>query len=223
MYVYRNGLRRLQKNEEKKWWQFYLVALAVTFVVGTLSVFFFALFNPGVQSIGGSVAADTFATEVLPVEELVALPVRLVIPSIEVDAAVQQVGLAPDNVGEMAVPTNFTDVGWYKHGVRPGMRGSAVMAGHFNGREVEEAVFYDLDELVVGDEVIAINAEETEMRFVVVRIETYDYDAPTTDVFVSDDEKVQLNLITCGGEWLAEKNVYDKRTVIFTEQVTIGR
>lgn len=153
-------------------------------------------------------------------ESAPALPVQLIIPAIGVDAAVQYVGLDPSGSGEMDVPSNFTDVGWYQHGVRPGMSGSAVIAGHYNGKAIPEAVFYDLERLDVGDEVIVLDADGAEEVFRVVNIATFDYDAPTTDVFMGAGEKKRLNLITCGGEWLAEKNVYDERTVVFTELVT---
>lgn len=148
------------------------------------------------------------------------LPVRIVIPALGIDAPVQPVGLAPDGTGAMDVPSNFTDVGWYTAGVRPGMRGSAVMAGHYNGRGVPEAVFYDLDTLQIGDKVVVMSEERIEDIFVVVKIATYEYDAPTDEVFVSTDGKARLNLITCGGEWLPEVDLYRHRTVVFTEQLT---
>lgn len=148
------------------------------------------------------------------------LPVRLVIPAIGVDAVVQYVGLDPEGTGEMAVPSNFTDVGWYKHGVRPGMRGSAVITGHLNGKEVPKAVFYDLHTLKVGDEVVIMSAERIEDIFEVVRIATYDHDDSAADVFLSTDRKKRLNLITCSGDWLSEQDQYNKRTVVFTELLT---
>ncbi len=178
-------------------------------------------------SSSGSVALDVLPV-VLSVEVPVPaqgewipeLPVRLVIPTIGLDAAVQYVGLDQNGTGEMAVPSNFTDVGWYKDGVRPGMRGSAVMTGHYNGKGIPEAVFYDLDMLDVGDEVVIMSAERIEDIFSVVRVEIYDYNEAATDVFVSTDGKKRLNLITCSGKWLADEQRYDKRTVVFTELLT---
>lgn len=162
-------------------------------------------------------------TELLDTDIVVAeRPVRLVIPAIGVDAPVQSIGLTADGQ-EMAVPDNFTDVGWYELGVRPGMSGSAVMAGHLNGRNTPEAVFYDLHTLQIGDEVIVIDAKHAGEIFVVTRIESYDYDDATADVFISDDGKSHLNLITCGGAWLVDEAVYDTRIVVFTEQVIDGQ
>lgn len=161
-------------------------------------------------------ARTVFETE----EWIPELPVRLVIPAIEVDAEVQFVGLDTSGTGAMGVPSNFTDVGWYKDGVRPGMQGSAVIAGHYNGKNTPRAVFYDLDTLKVGDEVVIMSAERIEDIYFVVKIETYDYDAPTTDVFISTDGKKRLNLITCSGDWMPESKLYNKRTVVFTELMT---
>lgn len=149
-------------------------------------------------------------------------PARLLIPAIAVDAHIQYVGLDPKGTGEMDIPSNFTDVGWYQPGVQPGMQGSAVIAGHYNGKDISKAVFFDLDALQAGDEVIVVSAKQTRTIFQVIKIETYDYDAPATEVFESYDEKKRLNLITCDGIWLPEEKRYDKRTVVFTELLTGG-
>lgn len=172
--------------------------------------------NESFLSVQSIQAETTFEPE----EWIPELPVRLIIPTIGVDAEVQYVGLAESGTGAMGVPSNFTDVGWYKDGVRPGMRGSAVIAGHYNGKNTPRAVFYDLNTLKVGDEVVIMSAERIEDIYFVVKIETYDYDAVTTDVFISTDGKKRLNLITCGGDWMPESKLFNKRTVVFTELLT---
>lgn len=189
--------------------------------ISVLVVLGFSLFSSATTE---SFEAPSNSLQVVAVHEqrewIPELPVRLVIPAIEVDAKVQHVGLSPDDNEEMDVPSNFTDVGWYQHGVRPGMRGSAVIAGHLNGKEVPEAVFYDLHTLQIGDEIVIMSEERIEDIFYVVKIETYAYDAPTDEVFVSTDGKARLNLITCSGEWLPEDSVYNQRTVVFAERFT---
>jgi sortase (surface protein transpeptidase) len=148
------------------------------------------------------------------------VPMRLRIPKIGVDAFVQSVGFSPLRDGEMGVPTNFTDVGWYKEGVRPGEKGSAVIDGHFNGKNVPKGVFYDLHTVAVGDSIFVDDAASTTHEFRVTRVRSYDHDAPTEDVFVGDSAGVYLNLITCAGEWIPEKKLYDTRTVVFTQSVS---
>lgn len=146
-------------------------------------------------------------------------PSRLIIPAIGVDAHVQSVGLSWRGDGTMAVPTNFTDVGWYNKGALPGMPGSAVIDGHVDGANTPRAVFYDLGRLVPGDLVEVVDAAGKTVQFKVVATKTYDYDADTSEIFSDDVSKTRLNLITCTGDWDRAAKRYDKRIVVFTELV----
>ena len=146
-------------------------------------------------------------------------PVRLRIPAIGVDAHVQSVGLAWQGTGDMGIPTNFTDVGWYKDGPLPGAPGSAVIDGHLDGKDVPQAVFYNLGKLRAGDLVEVEGEDGKTLQFRVLETKLYDYNAPTTDVFSSDVSKSRLNLITCAGDWDKSQKLYNKRVVVFTELV----
>src|SRR3981189_1212337 len=55
-------------------------------------------------------------------------PVRLIIPSIGVDAALGR--LALDRDGSIQVPSDFDTPGWYGRGPAPGGEGAAVILGH---------------------------------------------------------------------------------------------
>jgi hypothetical protein len=144
-------------------------------------------------------------------------PVRLIIPAIGVDANIQAVGLSWRGNGDMGVPTNFTDVGWYKNGPLPGMPGSAVIDGHLDGKNVAKAVFYDLDKLIPGDLVEVVDKEGKTKQFRVIETKTYDSEAPTERIFAGSTSTAQLNLITCAGDWNKSDKSYDKRIVVFTE------
>ncbi len=158
-------------------------------------------------------AAVGFGTSI----EIPGKPVRLIIPAIGVDANIQSVGLSWHNDGTMGVPTNFTDVGWYDQGPSPGMPGSAVIDGHLDGRNVREAVFYNLGKLNPGDVVEVVDAAGKTWQFHVVRLMAYDYNASTGDIFSGDASVARLNLVTCAGDWLKSKELYNKRVVVFTE------
>ncbi len=119
----------------------------------------------------------------------------------------------------MGIPTNFTDVGWYKEGPVPGALGSAVIDGHLDGKDTPEAVFYNLDKLQPGDVVEVLDAKGKTLKFRVLETKTYDHDAISTEVFIGDTSKHLLNLITCAGSWDKTKKLYDKRVVVFTELV----
>jgi len=194
--------------------------LLVVVVIGLsgFAVFIFRSWLP----IDAYVVEDYTSSPVMASESgewISELPVRLIIPAIAVDAHVQHVGVVADGSGNMDIPSNFSDVGWYEPGTRPGMIGSAVIAGHYNGKNVPRAVFYDLDKLQIGDEIIIKSAKRIEDIFQVVRIEAYDYDAVTTEIFLSHDGQRRLNLITCGGIWLPDVGMYDRRVVIFATSV----
>lgn len=141
-------------------------------------------------------------------------PFRLLIPAIGVDAVIQSVGLSEKITGEMAVPTNYTDVGWYNKGPVPGMPGNAVIDGHLNGKKFVKAVFYDLDKLMPGDSIYVIDENDKTLEFIVTGKQLYDYNANTTDIFAGDTKNPRLNLITCAGDWMNTKKLYDKRMVI---------
>ena len=146
-------------------------------------------------------------------------PARLRIPAIGVDATVQSVGLSWKGTGDMGIPTNFTDVAWYNGGPAPGAPGSAVINGHLDGKEVPQAVFYNLGKLKPGDLVEVEDKKGMLLQFRVVETKLYDYDAPTAEIFAGDASKTRLNLITCTGDWLTTEKLYSKRIVVFTELV----
>lgn len=116
----------------------------------------------------------------------------------------------------MGVPSNYTDVAWYEGGPTPGTPGNAVIAGHLDST-TGPAVFYRLEDLKPGDEIITTTADGLEFRFVVTASETYDVaDAPLERIF-GNAIRPQLNLITCDGAFDRSIRQYDKRLVVFTE------
>jgi LPXTG-site transpeptidase (sortase) family protein len=139
------------------------------------------------------------------------LPVRLKIPSINVDAAIQYVGV--NSKGEMEVPSNDTDVGWFKIGPRPGETGSAVIAGHFDTEKGTAGVFFNLYRLKAGDKLYVEDAKGKTISFVVR--ESNIYNTGYADAVFSRNDGTYLNLITCDGVWDGAKKSYNKRLVVF--------
>ncbi len=143
-------------------------------------------------------------------------PVRLRIAKIGVEAKVQYLALTDDN--DLDVPSNITDVGWYKLGVRPGNVGSAVIDGHFNGPKGEPGVFNRLTELKKGDRVLVNDNKGNTINFLVRKTKAFEPDEQPKEVF-SSSKGVHLNLITCSGEWSSKDGQYSKRTVVFTDLI----
>ncbi len=144
------------------------------------------------------------------------LPSRLVIPALGINAGIQYVGLTAD--GNMDTPKSAVDVAWYKLGPVPGGVGNAVIAGHINTRYSAHGVFEHLENLNTGDTVKIVTKGGQTLTFKVTAKELLPYNASSAAVFGKTSGK-HLNLITCAGTWQADKHVYDKRLVIFTELV----
>lgn len=142
------------------------------------------------------------------------LPVRLKIPAIKVDTAIESVGLTPD--GAMDVPKNYDNTAWYNLGPRPGEFGNSVINGHLDSK-TREAVFWNLKKLKVGDEVIVVGDDGVERRFVVERTEIYKRaEAPLNQIF-GPTPGVRLNLITCEGDFNRRLGEYDSNMVVYTK------
>lgn len=128
-------------------------------------------------------------------------------------AAIQPVGVTTG--GEMEVPSNTVDVGWFKLGSRPGEKGSAVISGHFDGKNGEAAVFANLYKLKKGDEIFIKDDREETTTFIVR--ESRIYDPGYAEEVFSLNDGVHLNLVTCDGVWDGVNKSYSKRLVVFTD------
>ena len=188
----------------------------VAFVILSLSLLFFTAFIfSDKQSFRFSPALPEAGLKQTVQEQAQnpGLPVRLKIPNISVDAAIEFVGITSE--GEMGIPGNAVDVGWFKLGPRPGENGSAVIAGHFTGENGKPGVFTDLSKLKEGD-ILYIEDDKGTSTVFVVR-ESRAYDSGYADEVFSSSNGAHLNLITCDGVWNEAKKSYNKRLVIFAD------
>jgi sortase (surface protein transpeptidase) len=134
--------------------------------------------------------------------------VRLVIPTIGVDAAVERVGVTPQ--GSMDVPRDAHDVAWFAPGVAPGQSGDAVMAGHLDW-STGPAVFKDLGRLQPGDQMTVRMPGGRALVFRVYRSAEYPADRPPAYLFVAGGPP-RLTLVTCSGTW--NGRMYNRRLVV---------
>ncbi len=184
------------------------VALSLVFV------FLFFLRSP-TQNVPIALAANTSA---LYEQEKVnsGLPVHLEIPKINVDAALESVGLTPQ--GAVGVPEGPVNAAWFDLGPRPGENGSAVIVGHFGWKNGIPAVFDNLYKLQKGDKIYVEDETGTITTFVVREVRTYDQNEDASSVFNSSDGKAHLNLITCQGVWNKAQKSYSDRLVVFADK-----
>lgn len=140
-------------------------------------------------------------------------PARLRIPALSIDAAVQDVGIGKS--GRMAVPTNYSDAGWYRYGPLPGQLGSAVMDGHVDNGFGRAGIFARLHELKGGEEIVVENKKGKRVRFVVEAVEEYaTADVPLQRVF-AEGGPARLVLITCEGSFDPKTKSYDRRLIVY--------
>jgi len=136
---------------------------------------------------------------------------KLLIPSLKINAKIQNVGITKK--GNMSTPNNFFDVGLYKYGPNPGEKGSAIIDGHVNNGFGLKAVFGDLKNIKIGDDIYVEMEKGIKVHFVVTETSLYDYNAPADSVFNQKDNSY-LKLITCSGTWIPEIKTHDKRLVV---------
>jgi sortase (surface protein transpeptidase) len=143
-------------------------------------------------------------------------PARIVIPAIDVEADVIDLGLEDD--GTMEVPTDFAQTGWFDRGPKPGRVGPAVIAGHVDDR-TGPAVFFRLSELEPGDEIEVRSDDGEVVVFAVRETQQHPKDAfPTEDVY-SGTPGPELRLITCSGEFDQGERSYRDNTIVFAERI----
>lgn len=175
-----------------------------------------AIYSPEAEVPPSSAIA---AAAVLNATSTDARPARLAIAAIGVDAAVEDLGVTTGD--RMAMPSSFTQVGWYKYGPVPGANGTAVMYGHLDNGLGLSGVFKKLATLAPGDKVVTTSADGAQHTFVVDRVESYPYQAVPSEALTGSlgDTEAHLNLITCTGKWVYDSSMgmtYDHRLVVYT-------
>ena len=141
-----------------------------------------------------------------------AAPTRVRVPSVGVDSTLARLGT--DAAGALVPPEDFGQAGWFTGGPAPGEVGPAVLAGHVDSW-TGPAVFFRLDEVSVGAEVLVDRADGTTVRFAVTRVERYAKDAfPTEDVY-GPTTGAELRLVTCGGAFDRARRSYLDNVVVY--------
>lgn len=140
------------------------------------------------------------------------VPARLKVPSLGIDAVVEEVGRKAD--GSMGTPADFMNAGWWSEGSRPGQPGNAVFDGHVNNALTKAGVFGHLSQVRKGDYVTVSDAGGHTLVYEVSEVSLYDTaQAPLERIFTKTGPS-QLVLITCDGEWVQDEHEFDKRLVV---------
>lgn len=151
----------------------------------------------------------------LPIQRKTDKPVRLSIPAVSIDAAIEPVGVMAS--GDLDTPQKhpWTDVGWYSSGPPPGEPGSAVMDGHLDRPGAYPAVFWQLRGIQVGNQIDIKMFSGKILHFYVTQVEYYAPQHAPLEAIFGDGGGRYLNLITCAGDWIPDQHQTTQRLVVF--------
>ncbi len=186
------------------------VLVGVLLVVLGVGAIFLGRHQPvGLADPRGSTTSIPAAPGSIPRSE----PVRLVVPSLGLRALVEPLGLQSD--GEIAVPSNTVDTGWYDEGPSPGQTGSSVIVGHVDSyRGV--GVFFSLRSLLAGSLVTVLLANGDDAHFRVTSVRTYEKNAFPSQLVYGNHGYAALNLVTCGGVFNRHTGHYESNVVVYS-------
>ncbi len=140
-------------------------------------------------------AIDNDAEPVPVVEAAGFTPSRIQIPSIGVDAWIEQIGIVD---GVMQTPADAWNVGWYRDLAAPGGNGNAVFAAHRDWWGIGPVVFYDLGLVSIGETIVITGPDGEAATYVITEIYSVPADADFSSVISSDGDQ-EITLITCTG------------------------
>ncbi|MCM3609984.1 class F sortase [Planococcus sp. MERTA32b] len=145
------------------------------------------------------------------------VPARVAIPSIGVDAAIEATGILEN--GEMGVPEDINQVGWFEPGFKVGAKGHSVLAGHVDSL-TGPAIFYHLKKVEAGEKVFVTDRDGREMVYEIQGKTSYPTDeAPIEEIFGPSGSRM-INLITCTGTFNRDIGSHEERLVVTAKLIS---
>lgn len=148
------------------------------------------------------------------------VPLAIRIPNAAVDASVERLDIVD---GVMPNPSGPWVVSWYHDLATLGRRDNVVMAGHVDYWDVGPAVFWNLSQLVPGDQMDVLSENDKTFTYALEWTKNYVVAEMTREDF---DEMLgaaggeALTLITCAiGSWDEAAQEYRERTVLRAMQI----
>ncbi|WP_416974951.1 class F sortase [Streptomyces sp. 4F14] len=144
-----------------------------------------------------------------------ALPQRIDIPELGVQAPVVARGLDAHGAIDAPPYDQVGVVGWYAAGVTPGARGTALLVGHVD-TETRPAVFYKLSTVQPGETVRVVRGDGKVAEFTVDDVEVVRRDRFDAQQAYGTREsgRAELRLITCGGTFDRVSRSYTANVIV---------
>jgi len=146
------------------------------------------------------------------------VPVEIVIDSINVRAAIDQIGLAQDGTLEEQPLSRASYAAWYRLGPAPGQVGPAVITGHVD-TSTTLGVFFYLSRLQPGDHVVITRADGRTVSFAVDSLASFPKSTFPTQLVYGATDYPALRLVTCGGQFDRRSGSYDDNVVVFAHMI----
>ena len=161
------------------------------------------------RPVGAPPAADTPS----PARDATGAPPTtvLLLPKLHLSAPIESVGI--DATGNIGVPSVAEDVAWYDGSAVPGQPGDAIVDGHLDWT-TGPAVFFHLQDLRAGDEVVVVQQNGVALHFLVTGSRVYGAASRPPASLFAKSGPAQLSLITCSGPWDAGRRQYQERLVV---------
>ncbi|KQX82812.1 class F sortase [Streptomyces sp. Root1310] len=144
-----------------------------------------------------------------------ALPQRIDIPDLGVQAPVVARGLDAEGGIDPPPFDQAGVVGWYAAGAKPGARGTALLVGHVD-TETRPAVFYKLSTLKAGETVRVVRDDGKVAEFTVDDVEVVQRDRFDARQAYGprQSDRAELRLITCGGTFDRVSRSYTANVIV---------
>ena len=147
-------------------------------------------------------------------EPLEAWPVRMYIPALGIDAAIQDTG---SSQGVMEIVPSADIISWFRGAAIPGNDGNCFLAGHNNWGGVNGPLM-EMDTLNIGDEMDIEYADGTRLKFMLESVFVYALATAPAHLIMDAGGEARVTVITCKGPVNASTGTSDYRIVaIFKE------
>ncbi|MFF0157462.1 class F sortase [Streptomyces sp. NPDC005263] len=153
-----------------------------------------------------------------------ALPQRVDIPDLGVQAPVVPRGLNAQGAIDPPPYDQAGVVGWYAAGVKPGAAGTALMVGHVD-TETRPAVFYRISAMKPGQTVRVFRADGKVAEFTVEDVQVVNRDRFDAQQVYGPRQtgRSELRLITCGGAFDRVSHSYSANVIVSAYLTGTGR
>jgi hypothetical protein len=160
----------------------------------------------------GDAVPRTDATRI-PAPGDVEPPRRVILPRVGIDMQIVATGVRRD--GQMELPDDPREIGWYRFGALPGDdRGSAVLGGHVDSERYGAGPLAKLAGVERGDRIVVTGPDGERLRYRVTRVERISKAALPTDRLFDPGVAHRLVVVTCGGRYLPEAGGYEDNIVV---------